>query len=167
VIAGWGFSPDRPAFTHTIAYTLRGFLESARLLEDWPTYGEVTIAALRVLSDAARSNSGRLPGAFHDDWRPVSWYSCLTGNAQTAICLILLYEKTAEDDLLDAARSLVDHVCSEQHQGLQRFIPATRGAVAGSSPIFGRYMSMRYPNWAAKYHCDALMRLSSCEQDVQ
>jgi hypothetical protein len=32
-----------------------------------------------------------------------------------------------------------------------------RGAVAGSAPLWGDYMRMRYPNWAAKYHCDALM----------
>jgi hypothetical protein len=32
-----------------------------------------------------------------------------------------------------------------------------RGAVAGSSPIFGRYMAFRYPNWAAKFFMDALM----------
>jgi hypothetical protein len=32
--------------------------------------------------------------------------------------------------------------------------------VAGSSPITGRYMTLRYPNWAAKFHADALAALT-------
>ncbi len=35
----WGFREGRPAFTHTIAYTLAGLLDSARILDDWETYG--------------------------------------------------------------------------------------------------------------------------------
>jgi len=31
---GWMFETGRPGYTHTVAYVLRGFLESARILRD-------------------------------------------------------------------------------------------------------------------------------------
>jgi hypothetical protein len=31
------------------------------------------------------------------------------------------------------------------------------GAVAGSSPIWGRYSMFEFPNWAAKFFADALI----------
>lgn len=36
----WGFEKDKPAFTHTMAYTVRGFIEASRLLGDWERYGK-------------------------------------------------------------------------------------------------------------------------------
>jgi len=32
-----------------------------------------------------------------------------------------------------------------------------RGAIAGSYPLWGRYLRWRYPNWAAKFFLDALL----------
>ena len=40
VISGWGFEDHGPAFTHTIAYTIRGFQESARILDNYSKYAE-------------------------------------------------------------------------------------------------------------------------------
>jgi hypothetical protein len=154
---GWGFAPDRPAYTHTIAYTLRGLIESADLLGDWPTYGRPAEAALERLFRQAERSGGRLAGGFDADWRKVDRYSCLTGNVQTALCL-LRYEAHAPDlRLVNAACKLVDFVCASQ--SLRHPIPGIRGGVAGSHPIWGRYMFLRYPNWAAKFHGDALMAL--------
>jgi hypothetical protein len=31
--------------------------------------------------------------------------------------------------------------------------------VPGSQPIWGEYLRYRYPNWAAKFHLDALLLL--------
>ena len=36
--------------------------------------------------------------------------------------------------------------------------PGIRGGIKGSHPIGGEYMRFRYPNWAAKFFMDALMR---------
>ncbi|GGG94303.1 hypothetical protein GCM10007420_07240 [Glycocaulis albus] len=159
VIAGWGFDEDRPAPTHTIAYTLRGLIESALLLDRWDTYGEPCMAALEKLSRKSQIADGRLPGAYREDWSAVSWYSCLTGNVQTALCLLRVEQRERDLRLVNSAARLVDHVCSHQQTGSRP--AATRGAVAGSSPPWGRYMFMRYPNWAAKYHADALMMLAA------
>ena len=158
VFSGWGFDDNKPAFTHTIAYTLRGFIECAYMLKNWDEYGEPSILALNKLATQAELLKGRLPGAFHKDWRPVKWYSCLTGNAQIALCLLLIEQHNTDLRLVNGACKLVDHVCSSQK--LDTNNPDILGAVAGSSPLVGRYMFLRYPNWAAKYHADALMSLS-------
>ena len=159
VIAGWGFAPGKPAFTHTIAYTLRGLIESARLLDDWPAYGQPAEAALERLFRQAELRRGRLPGAYHEDWSKVDTYTCLTGNAQVALCLLAYEARTPDLRLVNAACKLVDGVCASQ--SLRHPVAGIRGAVAGSSPLWGRYLTMRYPNWAAKFHGDALMRLGA------
>lgn len=45
-----------------------------------------------------------------------------------------------------------------RHQNRQHQNPGIRGGVKGSHPIGGEYMRFRYPNWAAKFFMDALMR---------
>ena len=157
VIGGWGFDPGKPAFTHTIAYTIRGLMESARLLENWETYGAPVEAATEYLFRQAELSRGQLAGAFFEDWKKVKSYTCLTGNAQVAICLLLLEGREPDLRLVNASCKLVDFVCNAQ--SLNHIIADRQGGVAGSRPIWGRYLTMRYPNWAAKFHSDALMML--------
>jgi hypothetical protein len=154
--AGWGFAPDRPAFTHTIAYTLRGLLESARLLHDWRRFGAPAEAALEILRHRAELAGGCLPGAFAEDWGADRRFVCVTGCAQVALCLLILDARAPDLRLVNAACKLVDTVCR-----YQRLVgpSGVRGAVPGSRPLWGRYMRLRYPNWAAKFHADALDRL--------
>lgn len=156
---GWGFMEGQPCSTHTIAYTIRGLLESARLLDAWDSYGKAAIAALEVLLRRSELAGGRLPGAYDVKWRPIGKYVCLTGNAQIALCLLIWEEREMDLHLVNAAAKLVDAICDAQH--VKSIVPGLRGAVAGSFPMWGRYMIFRYPNWAAKYHLDALMMLSS------
>lgn len=156
-IADWGFRQGAPAFTHTIAYTLRGALESAILLDDWETFGQPITAALEKFVRLTEFSNGRLSGTYDENWRGTRWYTCLTGNAQIALCLMRFEEREPDLRLVNAAAKLVDHVCS--CQSIASSNVGRRGAVAGSAPIWGRYMTLRYPNWAAKYHADALMML--------
>ncbi len=154
---GWGFTEAGPAFTHTIAYTLRGLLEAARLTGDWSAYGEPAVDALEWLRRRADLTGGRLSGAYDQDWKPTRWYSCLTGNVQIAICLLEWESRVHDLRIVNAAAKLTDYVCAAQ--SIRSVWPSIRGAVGGSKPLYGRYITLRYPNWAAKYHCDALMRL--------
>lgn len=157
VIAGWGFKPDQPAFTHTIAYTIRGFMEAARIVDNWDRWGTVCQEAIEVVIKKSELSSGQLPGRFSEDWKGNNSYVCLTGNAQLAICLLLYMEQDQDLRILNAACKLVDYVCDSQSRlPLNRF----RGAIAGSRPLRGDYMKFRYPNWAAKFHCDSLMLLT-------
>ncbi len=160
--ARWAFEDGVAAFTHTIAYTLQGLIESARLLGDWEAYGAPTETALGELARRTAERGGRLPGRFDDDWRPATSFVCLTGNAQTALCLLDLDARRTEPRLVDAATVLIDAVCASQRL---RGPAGVRGAVAGSSPLWGRYMTLRYPNWAAKFHCDALIKLMARLRD--
>lgn len=153
VIDGWGFDPGKPAFTHTIAYTLRGLMESAFLLDDWESYGAPCVPALERFRRMAELHWGRLAGAYGDDWTAVGWYSCLTGNAQIALCLLRWRTRDPDPRLLNAACKLIDFVCAAQ---CRVRVPGLRGGIAGSAPPWGRYMMLRYPNWAAKYFADAL-----------
>ena len=156
---GWEFQPGKPAFTHTIAYTIRGFQESARLLDEWSRYGELVNPALDKIVRHAELGGGQLPGAYYSGWKKVDSYCCLTGNVQLAISLLILEARENDLRLVNAAAKLVDYVVSCQN--LNHPIAGVRGGVAGSKPIWKDYMKYRYPNWAAKYHCDALMRISN------
>jgi hypothetical protein len=53
------------------------------------------------------------------------------------------------------ARTLLKAIAARQD--LNSPYPATRGAVAGSAPIWGGYCRLAYPNWAAKFYIDALL----------
>jgi hypothetical protein len=153
-IERWGFGDGDRAFTHTIAYTLRGLLECSRILDAWDDIGSHAVPALERMLRKSELNGARLAGEFDAEWNATSSFECLTGSAQTAINL-LLWEREVDDlRIVSAAARLVDRVCDTQN--LRHPMPGIRGAVAGSWPIWGRYMTLRYPNWAAKYHCDAL-----------
>lgn len=156
-IAGWSFDSGKPAFTHTIAYTLRGLIESAEILNNWSKYGAACEKALEKLARKAEFTDGRLPAAYSERWKPTKWYTCLTGNLQIAICLLRYEQRESDLRLVNAAAKLVDRVCKNQR--IDRGWVGTRGAVPGSAPLWGRYMFMRYPNWAAKYQLDALTLL--------
>lgn len=154
---GWGFEPNESAFTHTVAYTLRGLIESADILDDWPSYGQPAEEALNYLYRQAELSGGRLPGAYDTSWTSQKSFTCLTGNAQVAICLLRYEQREADLRLVNAACKLVDYV--EGTQSLHAPLSGMRGGIAGSKPIWGRYMRLRYPNWAAKFFCDALLLL--------
>lgn len=153
----WGFDPSKPAFTHTIAYTLRGLIESSRIFNDWTKYGALTEKPLDHLLRRAELKNGALAGTFDEEWKADDSFVCLTGCAQTALCLMKLHGQHPDLRLVNAAAKLVDYVCKNQ---VTRGPKSIKGAVAGSKPLWGKYMRYRYPNWAAKFHADALLELS-------
>jgi len=156
VIREWGFRPDKAAFTHTIAYTVRGLIEAAILLNDFD--GEFATAARKVVYKLFRlfEINGKLGGSYGENWEPDYSFSCLTGNCQIAICMMRMYEIDKDVRLLNAAAKLVSSV--EKRQFLREG-HENDGGVPGSWPIFGKYMFMRYPNWAAKFFVDSKLML--------
>lgn len=154
---GWGFKQDKPAFTHTIAYTIRGFMEASFLLNDWERYGAKVEPAMEKFYRLAELRAGRLSGTYGEDWQFRTYYSCLTGNVQLALCLMRWHQYKNDLRLINAASKLINYV--NKCQKKTSLIPSLKGAIAGSSPFFGGYMRFRYPNWAAKFHADALMLL--------
>ena len=155
--SGWfsnnAFTSDRPPFTHTIAYAIRGFLECGVLLAD-ERYIDIAERAALAIAKSQRAD-GWIAGAFDRDWRACVGYACLTGNAQMALDWIRLAQEGRTRSLRDHANRAIAYV--KRKQRLDESDIAVRGAVAGSAPIWGRYSMFEFPNWAAKFFADALM----------
>jgi hypothetical protein len=138
---------------HTIAYTMEGLLEAGCVLGE-----ERFRSAARVAADvllAKQRPDGSLAGRFDAEWNGAADWSCLTGDAQTAIVWARLYETTGDRRYLDAAQRMNRYLCSTQD--LAASDPGIRGGIKGSQPIWGGYGEFEYLNWAAKFFADALM----------
>ena len=155
--SGWfatnAFLPGRSPFTHTIAYAIRGFLESGVLLGE-PRYLEVALKAARGIAAVQRPD-GWLAGTYKDGWVADAGYACLTGVAQMSLNWTRLAQACGAQELRGPARSALAFLKTTQR--LDYADPAVRGGIAGSAPIWGDYSRFEYPNWAAKFFADALM----------
>jgi uncharacterized protein YyaL (SSP411 family) len=149
--AGFTEAGHRAPFTHTIAYTIEGVLETGVCLrrEDY-----VDAAARSALALQRIGNNGFYHGRYDRDWRSTDRYSCLTGNAQIACIFLRLHEIRGGQGYLEAARAINRFVSRCQEI---RGADTTRGAISGSYPIWGGYLRYTFPNWAAKFFADALM----------
>ena len=160
---GWfdccGFKDDAAPYLHTIAYTINGLIEAGVLLQpEHPQQSAYVQAAQRAAEALLHRYEIRrfMAGQFARDWKGAASYRCLTGNAQTAFIWLRLYELTQDARFLNGALKLNDEVKSTQD--LKSRNPGIRGGIKGSHPIWGRYIHYSYPNWAAKFFADALMR---------
>ena len=146
-------SDDERPLLHTIAYTVEGLLAAGVML-DVPPYVHAARKAADALMAAQRPDGG-FAGRFDSSWRPkVSW-SCLTGNAQTAIVWLRLFGLTGDVRYRDAARRANAYLCGTQN--LLTKNPGIRGGIKGSDPIWSEYGRYTYLNWAPKFFADSLM----------
>jgi hypothetical protein len=144
--------PEAPLL-HTISYTLQGILEvgvAAGRLDFIESSRRAVDALLPHVDD-----EGFIPGRFFSDWGPACFSSCLTGSAQLAIVCYRLSEHFQDRHYWAAAEKLVNYL--KPLQLLNSDNPALNGALPGSFPLFGSYMTAGYPNWATKYLLDALL----------
>jgi hypothetical protein len=146
------FKPGMLPSTHSIAYTLRGLLESGLLLGE-RVYLDAALAGSGPLI-AVFDRLGRLPATYDSDWRPRARYECLTGTAQLGGVWLRLHQATGEPRLRRAGLAAVELAAAHQ---VMSGPPSVRGALAGSFPIFGAYAPFQYPNWATKFLVDSLM----------
>jgi len=160
---GWfrqcAFVEGEDPFTHTLAYTVEGLFECGCLLDEMRY-----IEAARLTADAllARQRSdGWLASTYGPTWRETSRSSCLTGNCQMSHLWLRFCESSGDQAYYDAAEKAITFVA--RTQSLKTSNPNTRGAIAGSYPIYGRYERFKYPNWAAKFFIDALLMLNKVE----
>jgi len=144
-------SPAAP-LTHTLGYALRGIIEAYRYTGD-PEF----LAAARRTSDGlvgVFGVDGYLPGRLRADWSPDASWVCLTGTAQIAHCLLLLYEFTQDERYVTCglrANAFVRRTVDVEGA------PEVRGGVKGSEPTSAPYGRYEYLNWAAKFLADSLM----------
>ena len=154
---GWfenaSFDPYPSPLTHTLAYTIRGFLESSLLLQEDRYLASAEKAALALLKQEKKH--GVLQGVYDADWSPeVSW-RCPCSIAQVAIIWMIFYQIQADQTFLEAASRANRWIM--QHQYLEAPEPGIQGAIPGPVPIEAPYLQYSYVNWAAKFFADSLM----------
>lgn len=154
---GWfencALETGQPPVLHTIAYAIEGLLEGGLLLGDQRMVDAAQRAADALLPH--QRADGGLSAYWRPGWQPASRSSCLTGDAQMALCWLRLHQITGQSHYREAAQRTLRFVASTQATS-QSWAPV-RGAIAGSYPLWGRYLRWRYPNWAAKFFLDALL----------
>ena len=140
-------------YLHTIAYTIRGLLESGVILNEEKYIDAAFKPADRLFRFYELKK--KLPGQFEKSWRPVGNYACLTGCAQMSIIWQRLYQILGDARYLNAALKMNDFLTQSQVHSPN--YPEINGSIMGSKPIWGGYMSYYFPNWAAKFYVDALL----------
>jgi len=155
------FENEKP-FTHNIAYTISGLVESIPYLPELEArILDAIIQPCDILFDKYleksrdRKEPKMLPARFDPHWNSYDRFSCLTGNVQFAQIFYALSKMTGKEKYRQAADALVEGVKTTQSINNQN--PTIRGAIAGSFPIFGKYLRFTFPNWATKFFIDALL----------
>lgn len=143
---------DRP-ITHTIAYTLDGLLECSRITGD-DRYAKAAIPAAAALVNHYLI-TGRIHGRYDAQWRG-SEYPIMTGCAQLAIVWTHVAKLTGENRYREAASRMIRFLGAVQRRSAVG-PAASRGALTGSFPLWGRYEKFAFPNWGTKYFADALL----------
>jgi len=143
--------------THTIGYALQGVFEVGVLAgrEDYISDDEHGLG--NVLSQ--QRPNGFLAGRFDRHWNPAANFVCLTGSCQLAAVAYRFVELFGKRSFLAPADRVMSFVKATQR--LDGEDSNVLGAIAGSYPILGGYMTGGYPNWATKYFIDALLRRRS------
>jgi hypothetical protein len=134
-------------------------LEASTYLDDSLGFESGQAAADRLLK--IQRDHGILRGAYDDNWEPANYY-CLTGNAQVAIIWLRLFDLTGETKYRKAARQTISFLKTNH---LLKGPNPIRGGIKGSHPIWGKYMYLRYPNWAAKFFADAIMQVDALARE--
>ncbi len=156
-----GFNDADSAFplTHTLGYSIQGFIEVGRILDapDLVQSGKDLLEAARNVIDM---ETGFLPGRVNPDWKGGANWACLTGSAQFAYSFLRLHHlNQGEDDYIDIATRLIDFVVGTQVT-TKTSKPETAYGVRGSYPFSSKgYDIATYPNWAAKFLMDAELLL--------
>ncbi len=144
--------PARPP-TVTICQAVHGFLEAYRLGKALRHLDAAVMAGWALVA-VQRRDDGSLPGRLNDKWEASARWSGLAGDAQAAICWILLFEATQDQAFASAARAI--------NRFVRLTLPVTAdadqaGGVRGSFPVDGDYGRFRYLTAAAAHAIDANM----------
>jgi len=156
------YDASRP-LVHTIAYSIRGIMETGVLLKN-PDY----IAKAQKAADAmltCQQPDGSLAGRFNDRWEPTVSYRCLTGEAQMAGIWGRLYQITEKKAYLDGLRRT--NAALRRIQFMNTDHPGIYGGISGSEPISGVYGRFEILNWAVKFFLDAQMLEQSLTNNVR
>ncbi len=152
-----GFYPNKNALTHTIAYTLEGFFEAAKVL----AHNDVIVHCLKMSEKISQIilKDESLTAEYSAHWISSAKYKCVTGQAQfvSILCKSYLYER--KEAYLSASIILMKELI--QMQINDRSINHN-GAFPASIPKYGSYFPYQYVNWTNKFFLDACYYLRKC-----
>lgn len=151
--SGFFTDSDEWPVLHTLAYTIEGLWEVGVLTNNDAWKSSAKAAGERLMD--IFEIRGHIPGEISSNWKPLRNYSSITGVAQTSLIWARIFQETGDVRFLDASLRANDALC--QVQVNQDAPIQVRGALHGSLPPDGPYMPYLYPNWAAKFFCDALL----------
>lgn len=144
--------PQAPLL-HTICYAIEGIWGASEALGVERYHASGMLAVEHLLSNVAED--GRIPGRFDAQWKGTVTWNCLTGNAQLAVMLLWVFEKTKNSAYQVAAHRLLSFLKSTQNCVSED--PGLRGGIKGSFPFSGDYGRFETLNWATKFFIDALL----------
>ncbi len=153
-ICDCGFHLGEPALTHTLAYSLTGFLHSARILKNIDAYQQVVTVCKKLA--ATIFEKGKTAGTYRNHWEGNYHFQCMTGNAQLSIIFSNLFEWERDARFQEVAMKVFNTVIQSQRK---KGPLDTIGAIPGSKPIWGKYFRFSYPNWGGKFFLDAYQKL--------
>lgn len=144
---------DAP-LTHTIGYTTQGLLICYSLThrEDLLQAATKTLKALLHRFEASKR---MLSGRFLSSWKGAVTSSCVTGNAQIALCWMDIYRITSDSRYLNAALKMTELLKQIQYDCKYKEID---GALPCSYPIWGDYIPYSVNSWGVKYFIDSLIK---------
>lgn len=150
----WGFDKFQPALSHTIAYTIEGFLESAVVInrEDIINY---CLQSLEVFSNVIQDNGG-LSARYDPNWKVCSHSKCVAGQAQVISLLAKAFQISSNSVYKKTALKLFEEMLSWQIKSNKK---SFNGAFPASLPIYGEYFPFRYVNWSNKFFLDACYQI--------
>jgi uncharacterized protein YyaL (SSP411 family) len=147
--------------THFLSYTCEGLIESYLILKE-KKYLDAAVKTADKLLDIFIER--KMLFAFWDEkWNNRGKYFrnskgkfiCVTGNIQISIVWMMLYKISGNLKYKDAAIHMLNYIKTIHNIETKR--KGINGGIKGSFPIYGSYSMFMYPNWAAKYFCDAMM----------
>jgi uncharacterized protein YyaL (SSP411 family) len=138
---------------HTIAYCIRGILEVGICLNNEKYLTTAQKAAEQLL--ARMKNDGKLAGRFDLNWNEAVSWSCLTGQAQTAVIWGKLFQLTNDAAYLEGLERVNRYLMDKQILSVRN--ERLHGGIPGSDPISGGYGRFEILSWAVKFFMDALM----------
>ena len=147
----WGFEKGAPAFSHTVAYTLRGLWECADITHNRKLRRSI-LKSITVLAKSITDNG--VAGSYDQDWNGDFDYMCAAGNAQLAILFTSVYRYSGDKKFLSLVEPLLQPLLRAQRPKLIH-----RGAIPSSIPMRGAYQRFKYTNWTQKFFCDAILGL--------
>ena len=153
------FKPGQNSLSHTIAYALEGFWESAVILDRM----DILESSLSMLEHSALEylNRGRLWAEISPSGQRIYSYRCLTGEAQFSALMFKAYLKRSNTVFLESGIRLLEDLCSSQIVSRN---PGLHGAFPASVPVYGSYFPFRCVNWTSKFFLDAIKLYHICVQ---